>query len=149
MSEPVPAWLVAWREQQAPQSPAQRESSTRRHPNGGKRAASAVAAANRPKPNWHGFVEPERWPNDGGTRREPVLDCDHNPPRVVRHVGWRTCMSCGSAFFSEDVIALRLCDGPDGCRDVTPRQVNYPKTARRGEGTTCVAGAARVHRAEG
>jgi hypothetical protein len=113
----VPPWLAAWRAQQAAQPPAQREAHPRHGGNGGKRRASVVAAANRPKRNWHGFIEPKPWPYDGGTRREPVLDDDYCPPRVVRKVGWRSCMACAKPFFSEDVIALRLCDGPDGCRD--------------------------------
>jgi hypothetical protein len=107
----VPPWLA-----QAPQPPVQREAQPSRRAPSGKRLAAAVAAANRPKPNWHGFLEPEPWDYDGGKRREPVIDADQNPPRVVRRVGWRSCMACASPFFSEDVIALRLCDGPVGCR---------------------------------
>jgi hypothetical protein len=42
-------------------------------------------------------------------RREAVLDMDHNPPRVVRHVGWQRCITCRSPFFSEDTIRQRLC----------------------------------------
>ncbi|MBS1832583.1 MAG: hypothetical protein JST65_07720 [Acidobacteria bacterium] len=79
---------------------------------------SAVAAANRPTHHSHGFVEPQPWAYDGGVRREPVLDVDHNPPRVVRRVGWRKCMACAKPFFSEDVVALRLCNGPKSCREV-------------------------------
>jgi hypothetical protein len=107
----VPPWLA-----QAPQPRAQGEAQPSRRASGGKRRATATAAANRPKPNWHGFVEPQPWDYDGGARREPVLDCDHSPPRVVRKVGWRSCMGCGRPFFSEDVVALRLCDGPNPCR---------------------------------
>jgi hypothetical protein len=56
-------------------------------------------------------------------RRERVLDLDHRPPRVVRLVGWRNCMKCGRAFFSEDVSKLRLCiDVDGGCRDPKPRR---------------------------
>lgn len=79
---------------------------------------SAVAAANRPTRGSHGFVEPPAWTYDGGVRREPVLDLDCHPPRVVRKVGWRSCMACGKPFFSEDVIALRLCNGEKSCRQV-------------------------------
>jgi len=117
-AEAVPAWLAAWRER-GPQPPAQ----PRQHPGqgctGGAVRNAAVAEAARParpKANWHGFVEPAQWPDDGGLRREAVLDMDHNPPRVVRHVGWQRCITCRSPFFSEDVLALRLCDGPEGCQ---------------------------------
>lgn len=71
------------------------------------------------KPNFQGFVEPRMWPQDDGTRREPVLDADHKPPRVVRYVGWRKCMRCGQLFWSEDVQRLRLCTpqpNRQGCR---------------------------------
>ena len=57
-----------------------------------------------------GFIEPAPWAWDGGVRREPILDADCDPPRVVRRVGWRRCMSCRTPFFSEDVAGLRLCD---------------------------------------
>jgi hypothetical protein len=135
MSE-VPPWLTAWREGRVapPQLPAQREAQPRRHATGGKRRLAAVAAANRPKPNWHGFIEPEPWEYDGGTRREPVLDYDCAPPRVVRKVGWRSCMACGSPFFSEDVIALRLCDGPTGCRDAPAKIDRLSTPLRQGDG---------------
>lgn len=71
------------------------------------------------KPNFQGFVEPRMWPQDDGTRREPVLDADHKPPLVVRYVGWRKCMRCGRLFWSDDVQRLRLCayNGANpGCR---------------------------------
>ena len=65
-----------------------------------------------------GFTEPQPWPFDGGRRREPVLDHDHHPPRVVRRVGWHRCMRCRDPFWSDDVVRLRLCGGKDGgCRD--------------------------------
>lgn len=116
-AEAVPAWLAAWRERgpQPPQpkpAPAKRE----RH------------QAAPPPTTVSGIVEPERWPNDGGVRRESVLDTDCHPPRVVRKVGWRTCMCCGASFFSEDVMRLRLCDGPEGCRG-EPRIEYRRKTA--------------------
>jgi hypothetical protein len=57
-----------------------------------------------------GFVEPEEWPVDNGHRREPVLDADRTPPRVVRYVGWRSCLRCRKPFFSRDVQRVRLCD---------------------------------------
>lgn len=117
-AEVAPAWLVAWRER-GPAPPAQPQQRTRQGGNGEPAPASAVAEAQRPRRptiNGQGFVEPERWPYDGGARRETVLDTDCHPPRVVRTVGWTNCLSCRSPFFSEDVLALRLCDGPDGCR---------------------------------
>jgi hypothetical protein len=126
-AEAVPAWLAAWRERQsqpppAAQPPAQRDQQGRQGCNGDPVPNAAVAPAqpDRPKANFQGFIEPERWSYDGGVRREPVVDADRCPPRVVRKVGWRNCMACGVPFFSEDVVALRLCDGPEGCRDQTP-----------------------------
>ena len=59
------------------------------------------------------IVEPRRWPRDGGARREAVYDRNFEPPRLVRHVGWRPCMACGCQFFSEDVRRQRL--HPEGC----------------------------------
>lgn len=65
-----------------------------------------------------GIVEPDRWEYDGGKRREPVIDTDHKPPRVVRKVGWLRCLKCKRPFFSEDVVRHRLCsDGSFGCRE--------------------------------
>lgn len=61
------------------------------------------------------IVEPRPWPLDGGERREPVLDPNWGN-RVVRRVGWRTCMHCQKWFFSPDVSKVRLhadCEGPD------------------------------------
>lgn len=50
---------------------------------------------------------PAQWPDDGGARRERVLDPDDG--RLVAIVGWRSCLRCGRRFFSEDVRAIRLC----------------------------------------
>lgn len=61
-----------------------------------------------------GFQEPDPWPFDQCRRREPVLDLDHNPPRIVREVGWRFCMRCSRPYFSADVVRLRLCDSCKG-----------------------------------
>jgi hypothetical protein len=117
VTEPVPEWLAAWRAARtaAPQP--------RAHPGqGGSGGTPRVGTTARPvrqrvgKGKDQGFEEPNRWPNDGGKRREPVLDLDCAPPRVVRKIGWRTCMKCQKPFFSEDVAALRLCDGYEGCR---------------------------------
>ena len=71
------------------------------------------------KPNYLGFVQPQRWPPDDGARREPVLDVVTTPPRVVRYVGYRKCMRCGILFWSQDVQRLRLCTpqpNRQGCR---------------------------------
>ncbi len=62
----------------------------------------------------YGFVRPEPWPYNGGVRREPVLDTDDIPARVVRKVGWRRCIECGEPFCSDDVGRLRLCVGQYG-----------------------------------
>lgn len=58
----------------------------------------------------YGFelVEPKPWPRDEGLRREPVIDPNFEPPRVVRLVGWRRCMRCEAMFFSPDVRGVRL-----------------------------------------
>lgn len=115
-AEAVPEWLAAWRAgRTAPPQP-------RVHPSQGgsgdqpRANATARPARRYGKGKEQGFAEPVRWPNDGGKRREPVMDLDCVPPRVVRKVGWRTCMKCRKPFFSEDVAALRLCDGYEGCR---------------------------------
>ncbi|WP_323439425.1 hypothetical protein [Stenotrophomonas capsici] len=55
------------------------------------------------------LTEPERWPNDGGARRVPVMDPNYDPPKVVRRVGWLRCMCCGRSHFSEDVARARMC----------------------------------------
>lgn len=55
------------------------------------------------------LIEPERWPNDGGARRAPVMDPNFDPPRVVRRVGWLRCMCCCRFHFSEDVARARMC----------------------------------------
>ena len=125
MTEPVPAWLANWRENTLAAA-AQRDKHKKRG-NTPKPKAPAVASAQHRGGNTYGFIVPERWPNDGGVRRESVLDTDHNPPRVVRKVGWQRCIACGSPFFSEDVIALRLCDGASSCRDPKDHNTNWGK----------------------
>lgn len=123
MSAPVPAWLQAWRDQQqrGEQPPPQPRKVRTQGCNTGKHPARAVAAAQRkahkPKINMTGFIEPERWDYDGGKRREAVIDHDHNPPRTVRRIGWRICMTCDRPFFSEDVVALRRCERCKAPRD--------------------------------
>jgi hypothetical protein len=94
-TEAAPAWLSAWREGRV-----------------------APPGAERVEPAWtppvrtdqHGFAQPDQWPNDNGARREPVLDTDYRPPRVVRYVGWRSCLRCRRPYFSQDVQRVRLCD---------------------------------------
>lgn len=82
-----PAWLVAWKAERSQDGPRRRE--------------NGLASL--------GFFDPEPWDADGGVRREPVLDTDCDPPRVVRYVGWRVCMNCRRQFWSEDVRAIRMC----------------------------------------
>lgn len=72
-----------------------------------------------------GYHDPEPWEADGGVRREAVLDLDQQPPRVVRYVGWRKCLSCSREFWSEDVSRVRMCS-PCKLPDNHPR-----KPARR------------------
>lgn len=64
-----------------------------------------------------GYAEPKPWPDDGGKRREAVLDLDHTPPRVVRRVGWSPCLRCQTSFFSPDVVSVRLCPRCKGPTD--------------------------------
>lgn len=122
MTDAEPDWLVAWREGRT--APRQAEP-----PPSGKPSSTVTAEAVRPKGNGCGFVEPDAWAYDGGVRREAVLDADHNPPRVVRRVGWQRCIGCGEPFWSEDVIRLRLCDGPFGCRGEATRPRNVKAAA--------------------
>ena len=108
-----PAWLVARREgSTAPTAPAKRGAQPLAAPSqGGSRAKPQARAANGANRGSSGFAEPgfEAWRFDGGKRREAVLDLDHNPPRVVRKVGWRVCMCCAKPFWSEDTTRQRLC----------------------------------------
>ncbi|QDD90359.1 hypothetical protein CCZ28_15570 [Pseudomonas oryzihabitans] len=61
------------------------------------------------------LVEPGRWPDDGGARREPVLDYNADPRgRVVRRVGWVRCMRCRRPAWSGDVVRCRICVGCGG-----------------------------------
>ncbi len=99
---PVPEWLALWRERSGVSAPAQAVAAPitpEQQPTTRTRGAGAL-----------GFVEPNEWPWDGGTRREPVLDTDHNPPRVVRRMGWRSYLRCRRPFFSQDVTRVRMCD---------------------------------------
>ncbi|WP_338445712.1 hypothetical protein V5F89_11130 [Pelagerythrobacter marensis] len=83
-----------------------------------------------PKGNFQGFVVPEPWANDGGKRREPVLDADHTPPRVVRHVGWQHCITCRKPFWSNDVIALRRCPSCKGVKNEYAKPLRKQETGR-------------------
>lgn len=56
------------------------------------------------------IVEPEWFPLESEPKRVAVLDHNFNPPRVVRYVGWRRCMSCRSQFLSPDVVRIRMCE---------------------------------------
>lgn len=57
--------------------------------------------------------EPKPWSfEEGPTRRVAVYDHNWSPPRLVRRVGWVTCISCRrQRFFSCDVVKHRMCDG--------------------------------------
>lgn len=82
-------------------------------------AAPARAAQSRPAcympTSATGFADPLPWDFDECARREPVLDHDHDPPRVVRRVGWQRCIRCRRPFWSDDVVRLRMCR--QACRD--------------------------------
>ncbi|KQN08613.1 hypothetical protein ASE85_16945 [Sphingobium sp. Leaf26] len=110
-----PAWLLAWREQLSqPASAAHARTTIKIY---APRDTFSFPA--REGADWQGMIVPKRWDYDGCVRREPVVDADASPPRVVRKVGWQRCMKCRRPFFSEDVIRLRLCTGgggTTGCR---------------------------------
>jgi hypothetical protein len=120
-----PAWLSAWREAEperaaradakgaAAQAVADARTAARSQ---GASSGTGTSAKLAPLPEaasrWgQGFTEPEPWEWDGGVRREAVLDHDHNPPREVRKVGWRLCVTCSRPYWSADVTRLRMCDG--------------------------------------
>ena len=56
--------------------------------------------------------EPRKhWPDDG--RVETIVDPNwliDGRPRIVRRVGWRTCMCCRRRMFSADIKKIRVCD---------------------------------------
>jgi hypothetical protein len=57
------------------------------------------------------ITEPQQWAFvEGDRRREPVIDHNFHPPRVVRRVGYRKCMACPKWFWSDDVVRVRICD---------------------------------------
>lgn len=104
-AEPVPAWLSAWRQRQAGQAPAQVPSTPAPRPT----PPPALRSLPLSRGEAQGFSEPRQWDYDGGVRREAVLDTDHRPPRIVRRVGWHSCLRCSRPFFSQDVAGQRLC----------------------------------------
>jgi hypothetical protein len=58
--------------------------------------------------------DPDRWDDDSGAKRVAIYDHNHNPPRLVRKVGWVNCLSPYSVerrhrFFSGDVQRVRMC----------------------------------------
>ena len=111
LADGEPAWLVAWRERDRQPEPAPPTVLPAPTP---RISFQKVSAA-----DWQGLIIPSRWDYDGCKRREPVVDIDQRPHRVVRKVGWQRCMKCRRPFFSEDVVRLRLCGGStgsNGCR---------------------------------
>lgn len=110
--EPVPDWLAAWRAGRPPSAPPKPTPPPPPPPAPVARRTDRL-----------GFSEAVPWADDGGLRREPVVDVDHTPPRVVRRIGWMRCLRCRRSFFSEDVVRQRLCSGPDGCRAQEGRYV--------------------------
>lgn len=112
LADGEPAWLVAWRERdhQQPVSPKPERPPITYAPR------DTFSFPAKSGVDWQGMIVPKRWAYDGCVRREPVLDADANPPRVVRKVGWQRCLKCRRPFFSEDVLRLRLCTGTEGCR---------------------------------
>lgn len=105
----VPPWLSGAQATPTQPQPQGVQHGVKRSPVLHPRAAKGAVAPPAQRPDIYGFCVPEPWPWDGGLRREPVLDMAHNPPRVVRFVGWRVCMKCRAPFWSKDVVALRLC----------------------------------------
>ena len=102
----VPEWLANWRNGSAPAPKLATP----------PRVTPAPRPATEPRPDRLGFSEPDQWPDDGGKRREAVLDHDHSPPLVVRRVGWQRCLRCRKPFFSADVVGQCLCSGAWECR---------------------------------
>lgn len=66
-----------------------------------------------------GIAEPHIWIDDGTNRREPVIDQNDNPSRIVRYVGWQPCLKCRKRYFSRDCRSIRLCDP---CKNGQPQQ---------------------------
>lgn len=126
-----PAWLVRWRRGEPPlQPPPQPQAGVAQGGSRAKRKARPTRDPSEPRPNSFGFTEPlpEAWAWDGGHSREAVLDHDFYPPLKVREVGWNRCMCCAKPFWSENVIAVRLCNG---CKEPHDRRAGV---ARGGAG---------------
>jgi hypothetical protein len=115
-AEAPPAWLVAYREQQAGPTPTPAPKARRALATPTLKPYTAGPA----RAESQGFSLPKQWPYDGCVHREPVYDTDHRPPRVVRRVGWRDCLRCRQHYFSEDIVAQRMCAG---CRANSDRFV--------------------------
>ena len=63
-----------------------------------------------PAPLARPLIEPARWRFVGDLlRRASVLDPNEQPPRVVRRVGYLACIRCRRAFWSDDVLRVRMC----------------------------------------
>lgn len=105
-----PAWLLAWRAGVPQQEPAPAPPASSPSPKLSYAPRDTFAFPAREGADMLGMIEPKRWDFDGCLRREPVLDADSRPPRVVRKVGWHRCMKCRRPFFSEDVLRLRMCE---------------------------------------
>lgn len=109
-----PAWLVAYHAERGSSVPTPSPPKPPPPP----KAAPVVIKRPPPPPPVRprgqaaaiGIIEPEAWKYDGGVRREPVVDADHKPPRIVRKVGWHHCLKCRRPYFSEDVVRQRMCD---------------------------------------
>lgn len=115
LADSEPAWLVAWRHQQSQPAPAPEPPSPKPKLTYAPKDTFAFLA--REGADMLGMIEPKRWDFDGCLRREPVLDADSRPPRVVRKIGWHRCLKCRRPFFSEDVIRLRMCEPCRGQED--------------------------------
>ena len=102
MTVVVPAWLANWR--------AAKGVSVRDEADPGPTATTTVGTAPTPRVDSQGFTSPREWPYDECRRREPVLDHDVTPPRVIRRVGWQRCLRCLRPFFSSDIVRQRLCE---------------------------------------
>jgi hypothetical protein len=123
-----PAWLQRWRGEDAAKQPAQ--PGLQRQSQGASRGSGSASDQRVATPRVNtGFSEPEPWAYDGGKRREPVLDMDRNPPRVVRFVGWRSCLKCSRPYWSEDVTRLRMCNGCKAALEYrNPSRVSHART---------------------
>lgn len=54
--------------------------------------------------------EPRRWRFDGDIiAKTPVVDPLCSPPKVIRYVGYRSCLKCERPFWTEAVGRIRCC----------------------------------------